>query len=68
MEYVCKQKCSKYDLYPIVIQEELEMCIRLAYLLRILLVSIQPVQASKAAEETIVYVHNSCTCTKQYNG
>lgn len=39
------------------------MCIRLAHLLRILLVSIKPVQASKAAGETIVYVY---PCTEEY--
>ena len=39
------------------------MCIRLAYLLRILLLSIKPVQANKAAKQTIVYVH---ACTKEY--
>ena len=41
------------------------MCIRLAHLLRILLVSIKPVQASKAAKETIVYVHTYSTCTRR---
>ena len=42
------------------------MCIRLAHLLRILLVSIKPVQASKAAKETIVYVHTwARSCTKE---
>ena len=42
------------------------MCIRLAHLLRILLVSIKPVQASKAAKETIVYVHTNIMCRLDY--
>ena len=42
------------------------MCIRLAHLLRILLVSIKPVQASKAAKETIVYVHTYSMCRLDY--